>query len=184
MYRRPVLFARPTLISRAARSWGQASRACVGIADHPTHVAGTIGGAGVANPTFKGMAPGVNIVSHTLNQGGGCSLSSGFLYTDPCDMQTDYGEAINGHNAVLANNSIGTNTAPNGFPCSWEGDYGVTDTVIDAIVRGSASSSGARCASSGPTGTSVAPGAVARPITRRRSGVREEPYYRRRSELQ
>jgi subtilase family protein/Big-like domain-containing protein/purple acid phosphatase-like protein len=122
---------------------GTGELACTPTIDHATHVAGTIGGAGVANPNFKGMAPGVDIVSYGLNQGGGCGLSQGFLYTDPCDIQTDYSQAINTHGAVIANNSIGTNTAPNGFPCSWEGDYGVTDTVIDSIVRGGASQSGA-----------------------------------------
>lgn len=119
---------------------GAGELACTGVSDHSTHVAGTIGGAGVANANNKGMAPGVSIVSYGLNQNGGCSLSQGFLYTDPGDINADYGEAINTYGADFANNSIGTNTAPNGFPCSWEGDYGVTDTVIDAIVRGSLSS--------------------------------------------
>lgn len=118
---------------------GAGELACTPVSDHATHVAGTIGGAGVANANNKGMAPGVSIVSYGLNQGGGCSLSQGFLYTDPGDINADYGEAINTYGADVANNSIGTNTAPNGFPCSWEGDYGVTDTVIDAIVRGSLS---------------------------------------------
>jgi subtilisin family serine protease len=106
-----------------------------GTVDHSTHVAGTIGGAGVANATYKGMAPGVTMQAYGLQQAGG--LQQGFLYTNPCDLEADYNEAINTYGAVIANNSIGTNTAPNGFPCDWEGDYGVTDTVIDAIVRGS-----------------------------------------------
>ncbi len=122
-------------------SIGSAEGACTSISDHPTHVAGTIGGAGVAVANNKGMAPGVNIISYSLQQdasGVNCpGLSQGFLYTDPCDMNHDYNAAINTDGAHIANNSIGTNTAPNGFPCSWEGDYGVTDTVIDSIVRGS-----------------------------------------------
>ncbi|MFQ5500737.1 MAG: S8 family serine peptidase [Phycisphaerae bacterium] len=106
-----------------------------GLSNHSTHVSGTIGGAGVANPAYKGMAPGVTIQSYGFEQAGG--LQPGFLYTDPGDLELDYGEAINVYGAHIANNSIGTNTAPNGFPCAWEGDYGVTSTVIDSVVRGS-----------------------------------------------
>ncbi len=106
-----------------------------GISNHATHVSGTIGGAGTANPAYKGMAPGVTIQSYGFQQVGG--LQPGFLYTDPGDLEADYGEAINVYGADISNNSIGTNTAPNGFPCSWEGDYGVTASLIDAIVGGS-----------------------------------------------
>ncbi len=122
---------------------GAGELACTGISDHSTHVAGTIGGAGVADVNEKGMAPAVDIISYGYNQGGGCSLSSGFLYTDPGDLAGDYGEAINTYGADIANNSIGTNTAPNGFPCSWEGDYGLCSSLIDAVVRGAVSPGGA-----------------------------------------
>lgn len=107
-----------------------------GTSDHATHVAGTIGGSGLGSGgTNRGMAPGVDIISYALEQPGG--LTQGFLYTNPLDLESDYTEAITVYGADISNNSIGTNTAPNGFPCSWEGDYGVTDTVIDSIVRGS-----------------------------------------------
>jgi hypothetical protein len=106
-------------------------------AAHATHVSGTIGGAGIANPTYKGMAPGVRLLSYALQQEGG--LHMGFLYTDPCDIEHDYSEAIQVYGADISNNSIGTNTAQNGFPCEWEGDYGVTDVLIDTIVRGDGS---------------------------------------------
>lgn len=106
-----------------------------GLIDHATHVAGTIGGAGVANPLYGGMAPGVAIESYGYEQVGG--LHQGFLYTDPGDLEANYSEAVTTHGADIANNSIGTNTAYNGFPCDWEGDYGVTDALIDAIVHGS-----------------------------------------------
>lgn len=129
---------RTTHVDFQGRAVNGPEPACETLADHSTHVAGTIGGGGVANPNLKGMAPGVSIVGHALNQGGGCSLSQGFLYTDPGDMQADYTDAIVNFGADIANNSIGTNTAPNGFPCSWEGDYGVTDVLIDSIVRGTA----------------------------------------------
>ncbi len=108
----------------------------VALSDHSTHVAGTIGGDGTASAgAYAGMAPGVEIWSYGFETGG--PLEAGFLYTDPGDIESDYDEAINVHGADIANNSIGTNTAPNGFPCEWTGDYGVTSTVIDSIVAGS-----------------------------------------------
>ncbi|MFH1746964.1 MAG: S8 family serine peptidase [Planctomycetota bacterium] len=106
-----------------------------GISNHATHVAGTIGGAGVADPSLRGMAPGCDLISY------GFEWDSGgiFLYSNPGDIETDYTEAINIHGADIANNSIGTNTATNGFPCEITGDYGVTSNLIDTIVRGGVS---------------------------------------------
>ncbi|MBP7747203.1 MAG: S8 family serine peptidase, partial [Phycisphaerae bacterium] len=104
-----------------------------GMASHSTHVAGTIGGAGVANATYKGMAPDVTIQSYGFEYDG----SGIFLYSNPGDIQSDYNQAINTYGAVLANNSIGTNTETNGFDCAIQGNYGVTDQLIDNIVRGS-----------------------------------------------
>jgi len=107
-----------------------------GISDHATHVGGTIGGDGSGSAgQYKGMAPAVDFVSYGFEVEGG--LVQGFLYTDPGDLEADYTEAINLHGADLSNNSIGTNTAPNGFPCDWEGNYGATGALIDAIVSGS-----------------------------------------------
>lgn len=103
--------------------------------DHPTHVAGTIGGAGVVDPVYRGMAPGVDLLSYGYEYDG----SGTFLYTNPGDLEADYDEAINDYGADISNNSIGTNTATNGFPCSITGDYGVTASVIDAVVRGAVS---------------------------------------------
>ena len=78
---------------------------------HSTHVAGTIGGSGAqSGGQYKGMAPAVTIESYGLEQVGG--LHQGFLYTDPCDMEADYSQAINTYGADIANNSIGSNTAP------------------------------------------------------------------------
>jgi len=111
------------------------TRDSAGLSDHATHVAGTIGGDGsLSSGQFRGMAPGVTIQSYGFEQEGG--LSEGFLYTDPGDLADDYGQAINSYGAVLANNSIGTNTAPNGFPCEWTGNYGITSNLIDSVVRG------------------------------------------------
>ena len=106
-----------------------------GQSNHATHVAGTIGGDGSdSSGTYRGMAPAVTIESYGFEQEGG--LQEGFLYTDPGDLAEDYGQAINSYGAVLANNSIGTNTASNGFPCEWTGDYGITSNLIDSVVRG------------------------------------------------
>jgi hypothetical protein len=106
-----------------------------GQSNHATHVAGTIGGDGTdSGGLYKGMAPAVTIESYGFEQEGG--LSEGFLYSDPGDLALDYSEAINTFGAVLANNSIGTNTASNGFPCEWTGDYGITSNLIDSVVRG------------------------------------------------
>ncbi len=104
-----------------------------GMGSHPTHVCGTVGGAGVANAAYKGMAPGVTIQSYGFEYDG----SGTFLYTNPGDLQSDYNQAINTYGAVLSNNSIGTNTETNGFDCAIQGNYGVTDQLIDNIVRGS-----------------------------------------------
>ena len=103
--------------------------------DHSTHVAGTVGGDGTGNAIHRGMAPGVSIVSYGFQQPGG--LMQGFLYTDPGDLQADYTAAITQFGADISNNSIGTNTEPNGYPCEWQGNYGVTDVLIDSIARGS-----------------------------------------------
>ena len=98
---------------------------------HATHVAGTIGGGGVANPVYRGMAPGVALLSYGFQVVGG-----GGLYTNPGDLEGDYRLAI-GDGAVIANNSIGANVEVNGLDCAWQGDYSVTDALVDAIVRGS-----------------------------------------------
>lgn len=105
------------------------------LSDHATHVAGTIGGDGSGSGgQYRGMAPAVTIESYGFEQEGG--LQEGFLYTDPGDLAQDYAQAINNFGAVLANNSIGTNTASNGFPCEWTGNYGITSNLIDSVVQG------------------------------------------------
>lgn len=105
-----------------------------GLSDHATHVAGTIGGDGSnSGGLYRGMAPGVIMQSYGFQYDG----SGTFLYTNPGDIESNYNQAINTYGAVIANNSIGTNVASNGFPCSYEGDYGATSQLIDSIVRGS-----------------------------------------------
>lgn len=106
-----------------------------GISDHATHVGGTVGGSGAGNANNRGMAPGVDLISYGFEQEGG--LSQGFLYTDPGDLEDDYSEAISLYGSDLSNNSIGTNVEPNGYPCEWQGNYGITSALIDEIARGS-----------------------------------------------
>lgn len=105
------------------------------LSTHSTHVAGTVGGSGAATPSrfYTGFAPGVQILSAGL-QASGSGLP---LYNNPGDIEADYSQAINTHQAAVANNSIGTNVAQNQVPCSIEGDYGITDAIIDNVVRGS-----------------------------------------------
>ncbi len=106
------------------------------LADHATHVAGTLGGTGAASSgLYRGMAPAVLIDSYEFEVPGG--LSAGFLYTNPGDLEADYTASITQWGAHLSSNSIGSNVARNGFPCSWEGNYGDTSALIDASVRGS-----------------------------------------------
>ncbi|MFQ5461077.1 MAG: S8 family serine peptidase [Phycisphaerae bacterium] len=102
--------------------------------DHSSHVACTIGGDGSQslNGVYRGMAPGVDLVSYGFQYDG----TQIFLYTNPGDLEADYTQAITVHGADLANNSIGTNTCSNGFPCGITGDYGVTSALIDNIVSG------------------------------------------------
>ncbi len=101
---------------------------------HATHVAGTIGGSGAASGgAYAGMAPGVDMLSYGFQYDG----SGIFLYSNPGDLESDYNDAINNRGADISNNSIGTNTETNGFPCSIQGDYGVTSALIDEIVCGS-----------------------------------------------
>lgn len=106
-----------------------------GTSNHATHVSGTVGGDGSASAgQFAGMAPGCTIESFGLQIGGGGGV---FLYENPGDLEADYGQAINDLGAVIANNSIGTNVASNGFSCDLHGDYGVASSLIDGMVRGS-----------------------------------------------
>lgn len=105
-----------------------------GVDGHPTHVAGTIGGSGVASSgQYRGIAPGVIMESFGFEADG----TGWFLYTDPGDIEEDYYKAVNTHSTVIANNSIGSNLAPYQQDCDWEGDYGVTSQLIDAIITGS-----------------------------------------------
>jgi hypothetical protein len=102
--------------------------------DHPTHVAGTVGGDGApssAGGRGRGVATGASILSAGYQQVGGTM----FFWDNAGDIEIDYTLGRNTHNADLITNSIGSNTASNGYPCDREGDYDVTGSLLDGIVR-------------------------------------------------
>lgn len=103
-------------------------------ADHPTHVAGTAAGdgSGSAGGRGRGVAPAATILSAGYAQ----TLGTMLFWDNSGDIEPDYALARNTHNADLGTNSIGSNTASNGYPCDREGDYGVTSSLLDGIVRG------------------------------------------------
>jgi subtilisin family serine protease len=103
-----------------------------GVSQHSTHVAGTVGGTGLASSgTNRGMAPGVTIISGSYTISG----ENQWLYNGISDLLTDYAAAY-AAGAHVSNNSIGTNTANNGFDCQWEGNYGEVAATLDSLVRG------------------------------------------------
>lgn len=99
--------------------------------NHPTHVAGTAAGDGNGSRA-KGVAPGADVLSAGYSQVAGTML----FWDNAGDIEADYTTARNTHDADLGTNSIGSNTASNGYPCSREGDYGVSAGLLDGIVRG------------------------------------------------
>jgi uncharacterized repeat protein (TIGR01451 family) len=106
------------------------------LSSHATHVAGTAAGdgsgTGVPNGRdLKGMAPEASIFSAGVQ-----SISTPFFYSSVGDIEADYALARNTHSIDLANNSIGSNTAANGFDCTITGDYGLSSELLDNIVRG------------------------------------------------
>ncbi|MBN2548982.1 MAG: S8 family serine peptidase [Anaerolineales bacterium] len=100
-------------------------------ADHPTHVAGTVAGDGDGG-RGQGVAPSATIVSAEYQQTAGTML----FWDNAGDIQADYATARNTYNIDFATNSIGSNTASNGYPCEREGNYGVSSNMLDGIVRG------------------------------------------------
>lgn len=100
--------------------------------DHSTHVAGTIGGDGATSGgLYRGMAPGVLMESFGFEP----SFDDLFLYSNPGDIERDYRDGL-ALGVAVANNSLGTNTCSNLFPCEISGDYGVTANLLDTIVTG------------------------------------------------
>jgi hypothetical protein len=113
------------------RTWGDTAS----FSEHATHVACTILGDGTNNWMYRGMAPNAELLSMGFQYDG----TGVFLYTNPGDVEADlqYAKTTWAPSADVFNASIGTNTAPNGFRCSLEGNYGATSQLVDAIVSGS-----------------------------------------------
>ena len=111
------------------------------IQEHSTHVAGTIGGSGANSAAmggsplqWRGMAPNVDLLSY------GTGWTSGVIfYEDVGDIEADFAAAQN-LGADISNASVGSNLYKNylGDPnrCTWMGNYGASDVLIDQIVRG------------------------------------------------
>ncbi|MCB9474114.1 MAG: S8 family peptidase [Candidatus Delongbacteria bacterium] len=99
------------------------------VADHPTHVAGSVG---CNHSTYWGMAPACDIVSYEYE-----SCTPNCLYDSPSDIEADHGEAINVHGTDIITVSLGANIYSNGYPCNWQGDYETVSALIDEIVDGS-----------------------------------------------
>lgn len=102
-----------------------------GVANHSTHVGGTVGGNGTNNPTYAGMAPNAKITSYIYE-----ACSPNCLYNSPWDMEENYEEGFTVYGADYATNSLGSNIASNGYPCDWEGDYEATAQLLDTMVHG------------------------------------------------
>jgi hypothetical protein len=104
-----------------------------GFIDHATHVAGTIGGtgAGEAGNPHRGMATGVaHFISYGIT-----GFNQEFFRNMPGGTEADYLAAIN-QGADVANNSVGSNIESNGWPCAFQGDYGVFNEMLDSLIRG------------------------------------------------
>jgi subtilisin family serine protease len=110
-------------------TWGESGS----VADHSTHVAGSVGGSGyLSSGQYCGMAPNCQIVSYEYE-----ACNPYCLYNSPQDIEANYQAAHNTYGAALATNSIGSNTAANHYSCTWEGDYELVSQLLDSIVRGS-----------------------------------------------
>ncbi|MDD5088625.1 MAG: S8 family serine peptidase [bacterium] len=104
------------------------------IADHPTHVAGTVGGDGSqASGTYRGIAPAARIISGQYD-----ACIPYCLYDSPNDFEEDYTRARTEYGVELTTNSIGANIDPNGYPCDWFGDYEMTSRLLDQMTRSTA----------------------------------------------
>lgn len=100
------------------------------VADHATHVAGTVGGSGLnSGGQYRGMAPDARIISGLYN-----SCTPYCLYESPNDFEDDYTRARETFEIEITTNSIGANIDPNGYPCEWMGDYESTSRLLDRLV--------------------------------------------------
>lgn len=80
------------------------------VALHGTHTSGTVGGAGILDPMYKGMAPHVTLVSQYFS-----------------DILVNAGTYVADYDMSLTNNSY-TAYDPG---CSWEGEYDFLSYYVD-----------------------------------------------------
>ncbi|MBI5635724.1 S8 family serine peptidase [Candidatus Micrarchaeota archaeon] len=107
-----------------------------GISDHPTHIAGILGGSGLlSDKKLIGMAPNVTIISYSYTRNQNQSMY--FFHNNTGDIEADYNKSINTYGVHLATNSLGTNVVSLGYNCSLLGDYESTSALVDSIARGS-----------------------------------------------
>lgn len=111
------------------------------ISDHASHVAGTAAGSGSLSASnggtalqWRGMAPGADVISYQYDWSGVGML----FYNNPGDIEADWAAAQNSYGADVGNASLGSNIYAN-YPasCTLYGNYGVTEALMDQIVRGS-----------------------------------------------
>lgn len=101
---------------------------------HVTHVAGTmIGDGSQGGGTYRGVAPEATLYSSTVYFSG----LEVIFYTDPGGLESRYQSTLNTSEPAVFNQSMGSNVALNGYPCSLYGGYGVTSALLDNIVLGS-----------------------------------------------
>jgi predicted outer membrane repeat protein len=110
------------------------------VSDHSTHVAGTAAGSGSLSAgaggsalQWRGMAPGADIVSYAYEWNGQGML----FYNNAGDIEADWAAAQNTYGADVGNASLGSNIYIN-YPmsCTLMGNYGVTEVLMDQIIRG------------------------------------------------
>jgi len=100
--------------------------------EHPTHVAGTLGGTGLlSSGLYKGMAPAVTFYSLRFD------WTDPIFYNNPADTEASFDLAINTAHADLSSTSLGSNVTWNGYDCDWWGDYESSAALLDAIAGGS-----------------------------------------------
>ncbi len=110
------------------------------VSDHSTHVAGTVGGSGAnsinqggTDLQWRGVATNTDLISYAYqwnNQGM-------LFYNNPGDIEADWAAAQNTYGADLGTASLGSNIYAN-YPlsCTMMGKYGLTEVLLDQIVRG------------------------------------------------
>ncbi len=82
--------------------------------DHPDHVSGTIGGAGLINPAMQGMAPQARLLNHQTSN----------IISNAVSLRTK-------QNMTLTNNSYGVT-----LNCTRVGQYNSTSSLMDGQTAG------------------------------------------------